>query len=130
MNNLNIKIMELLTYLGFGLIVLGALSGLAIYVSTFTGKKNLTALCWLFVSGLIGGSITYNLGKGTLNGIVYISYVLLSLGCISAVTLFLSEIRLFGINRRSILWILFLVCTPVGIIGIYQQEIVRIICHT
>jgi hypothetical protein len=28
------------------------------------------------------------------------------------------------------LWILFLVCTPVGIIGIYQQEIIRIICHT
>lgn len=115
--------MELLKIIGIGLIGLSALSGIAIYIDTFGLKLNITALSWLFIFSLIGGASFYCLGVRNLLGIVYVSYILLLLGCLSAVTIFLAEISLFDNEKKGTLWVFFLICTPIGAIGIYHQEI-------
>lgn len=112
-------------YLGFGLIVLSSLSGFALYVDTFLKKiSGITALSWLFVFSLIVGVLIYCLGDSSLHGIVFGSYVLLLLGCLSSATIFLAEINLFAVKYKSTLWIFFLVCTPIGVAGIYYEKLI------
>jgi hypothetical protein len=119
--------MELMKYLGFGLIILSSLSGLALYVDTFIEKiDNITALSWLFVLSLIGGVLLYCLGDSSLQGIVFGSYILLILGCLSAATIFLAEINLFAVEYKTTLWVFFLICTPIGVAGIYHEKLMML----
>lgn len=110
--------MELLVFLGIGLIVLGSLSGIAIYIDTFVNKANTTTLWWLFALCIIGGTVFSIWADKSSMGIIYSSYVLVLLGAASAVTIFLSETGLFEHDEKTTLWVFFLVCMPLGAVGI------------
>lgn len=115
--------MELLLFIGIGLIILGSLSGIAIYIDTFVNKANVTTLWWLFALCIIGGSIFYNWADKSSMGIIYSSYVLMLLGAASAITIFLSETGLFEHDEKTTLWVFFLICLPLGAIGISYETI-------
>lgn len=115
--------MDLFGFLGIGLIVLGSLSGIAIYVDTFIDRANVTTLWWLFIFSICGGAVLYNLADSSSLGIVYSSYVLLLLGGVSAVTIFLTETGFFHNDEKSTLWVFFLIGTPLGASGIFFESI-------
>ena len=111
-------------YASYGviLIILSGLSGITIYVNTFTNKiKDVKAknnLSGLFISCLIGGALFYSLGRHSLDGFVYISYILLSLGGISAITSFLMVIQIFDVKDGFTLGTVSVICTLIGAAGV------------
>lgn len=118
--------MDLLRILGIGLIVLNALSGLALYLEAIGVEaiKKETTLVWLFIFSLIGGPTLYCLGEMAIDGIIYPSYVLFSLGSISGITLFLSAFISSDFHRKGVLWLFFLLFFPIGTAGILHKDII------
>lgn len=124
--------MILLKILGTVLIILSALSGLALYLNAVGVRaiRKTTTLAWLFIFSLTGGSLLYCLGSKSIDGIIYPSYILFFLGGISGITLFLSAFIRNDLNRKDVIWLFFLLFIPLGTIGILHKDIiVQIMCQ-
>jgi hypothetical protein len=111
--------MDLLKIVGIALIASSAISGIAIYIFSFSFIEDvkLTTISFLFILTLLTGTAIYCIGISDLEGIIYASSILLILGGISAMTILLSELQILACERKYILWILFLLGVPVGAIG-------------
>lgn len=83
--------MEVLNLLGSGMIILGALSGVVLYISFPWCKivDQIGTIAWLFIFCIIGGTVCYNLSDNSIDGIIYSSYILLMLGSLGVALLFL-----------------------------------------
>ena len=112
--------MVILKIVGILLIILSAVSGSALYINSINEKiKDTTSLIGLFCCSLIGGPFLYRMGAATQNGFLYVSYILFSLGIISAVTLLLTELKLINVESKFTLWVFFLGGLFFGAMGIY-----------
>jgi hypothetical protein len=114
-------IMVLLNIVGIVLIIIGIASGIALYINSINGKiENITSLVVVFCCCLIGGSVLYSMGTDTHKGFVFVSYYLFSLGGVSAITLFFTEIGVFDVKSKNTLWIFFILGILLGANGIYS----------
>ena len=112
--------MVILNIVGVLLIILSAVSGIALYINSISEKiKDTTSLIGLFCCSLIGGPFLHKMGTGTQNGFLYVSYFLFSLGVASAITLLLTELKLFEVKRKFTLWVFFVGGIFFGAMGIY-----------
>jgi len=112
--------MVFLNIVGVVLIVIGMVAGIALYINSINGKiKNVTSLVCLLFCCLLGGGFLISMGTtGSSIGFICVSYYLFTLGVVSAVTLFLTEIGLFTVKCKYTLWIFFILGIILGANGI------------
>ena len=112
--------MVILNIVGVLLIILSAVSGITLYINSINEKiKDTTSLIGLFCCSLIGGPFLHRMGAGTQSGFLYVSYILFSLGIVSAITLLLTELKLFDVKSKFTLWVFFVGGIFFGAMGIY-----------
>ncbi len=125
--------MEVLNLLGSGMIILGALSGVVLYIHSLGVKivDQIGTIAWLFIFCIIGGTVCYNLSDNSIDGIIYSSYILLMLGSLSGLTLFFIEFGFKKFDKEEIgkgtLWLFFLLFVPIGIAGILNYKLIELI---
>jgi len=113
--------MVLLNFAGIILIITGIVTGITLYVNLIIDKiKDITSLIILFCCCLIGGPVLCSMGTDTLKGFVIVSYYLFSLGVVSAITLFFTEIGVFNVKSKNTLWVFFILGILLGANGIYS----------
>ncbi len=104
-------------------------SGIALYVNTFGAefKGSVSAIWCFFVICLVGGAIFYCLGDNSKTGIIYVSYILLSLGGICDITILLAEIGIINNKKKKYIMDIFLICIPVGALGLFYENVITFI---
>jgi len=113
--------MVILNFAGIILMILGMVTGIALYVNSINDKiKHITSLISLFCCSLIGGPFLCKMATSTSNGFLWVSYYLFSLGVASAVTLFLTEIGFMNVKSKTTLWVFFIFGILLGAKGIYS----------
>jgi len=113
--------MVFLNIVGIILILLGIAIGIVLFVNSVNNKieiKNITSLIALLCCCLIGGPVLFSMGTDTQKGFLYVSYYLFSLGLVSAITLFFTEIGKFNVKCKNTLWAIFILGIFWGALGI------------
>ena len=113
--------MVILNFVGIILIILGFVTGIALYINAINDKiPNRISLISLFCCSLIGGSFLCKMATSTSNGFLWVSYYLFTLGVVCAITLFLTEIGVIKVSNKTTLWVFFILGTLLGARGIYS----------
>ena len=113
--------MVILNFVGIILIILGIVTGIALYINAINDKiKHTSSLISLFCCSLIGGPWLCKMATGTYHGFLWVSYYLFTLGVASAITLFLAEIGIVQVKSKNTLWVFFVLGILLGAWGIYS----------
>jgi peptidoglycan/LPS O-acetylase OafA/YrhL len=119
--------MTIFKVIGIGMIVLGAASGAAIFLTPFgLNVSGSMFTLWLFFAlCFVGGFILYALGSRQASASEVLKTaggILLILGLLSAVSIFLAKVGIAHSEDSGSLWALFLICTPAGMAAVLAAE--------
>ena len=112
--------MAILNFVGIILIILGFVTGIALYINAINDRlPNRASLNALFCCSLLGGSFLCKMATDASTGFLWVSYYLFTLGVVSAITLFLTETGFIKVSNKTTLWVFFVVGILLGGRGIY-----------